>query len=376
MLEIDTVLIKAVSRCNINCRYCYVYNMGDTSWAGMPKEMSSETILAVARVLGELTYVQHRRFAVVLHGGEPLLLGHAKLDLLLTALRKALPIDYPCSIQTNGLLITEPILDVCAKHHTSLGISIDGPGHIHNRHRVDHQGNGTYAKVLEGLARLRRHREVHFLYAGLLAVIDPTSNPHDVYNFFKELDPPSIDFLYRDGNHTQLPYGKTSVQSTEYGLWLSQLLDIYLADSTPIPIRVLDDMIKLVLGGLGTKEGLGARDFGIIILDTDGSVKKNDTLKSTFPGADRFAQQWSVHTHPLTDVVHAPEFAAYYAMQRPTAPACLVCPELSICGGGMPVNRWRADNGYDNPSVYCADQLLLIRHMRHRLATLLSPGRI
>ena len=121
----------------------------------------------------------------MLHGGEPLILGYARLDALLTALRKALPVEYPCSIQTNGMLITEQILDVCATHHTSLGISLDGPGHIHNRHRVDHQGNGTYAKVLEGLARLRRHRDSHFLYAGLLAVIDPTSNPHEVYNTIK-----------------------------------------------------------------------------------------------------------------------------------------------------------------------------------------------
>lgn len=360
----------------MNCRYCYVYNMGDSSWARMPKEMSATTILAVAGALGELTSVQHRRFAVVLHGGEPLMLGHARLDFLLTALRNVLPVDYPCSIQTNGLLITDPILDVCAHHHTSLGISLDGPEHLHNRQRLDRQGKGTHAKVLEGLARLRRHPEGHFLYAGLLAVIDPTSNPHDVYHFFKELDPPSIDFLYRDGNHTQLPAGKTAVPSTEYGRWLSRLLDLYLADPTPIPIRVLDDMIKLVLGGSGTKEGLGATDFGIIIVDTDGSITKNDTLKSTFSEADRFTQPWSVHTHRLADIVQAPEFAAYYAMQRPTAPACLACAELRICGGGMPVHRWRADNGYDNPSVYCADQLRLIRHIRHRLATLLAPGQL
>src|SRR5262245_3315059 len=84
----------------------------------------------------------------------------------------------------------------------------------------------------------------------------------------------------------------------------------------------------------------------------------------------------SVHTYPLAHITNAPEFATYYAMQRPTAAACLACPELGVCGGGMPVNRWRDDNGYDNPSVYCADQLLLIGHMRNRLATLLSPGRI
>ena len=342
----------------------------------MPKQMSSQTMMIVAKALGELASAQRRRFAVVLHGGEPLMLGHAKLDFLLTALRQALPVDYPLSIQTNGMLITETILDVCAKHHTSLGVSIDGPRHVHNRHRVDHTGAGTYEKVLEGVASLRHHRDADFLYAGLLAVIDPTSDPHEVYSFFKQIAPPSIDFLYRDGNHSQLPYGKASVQSTEYGLWLTKLLDIYVADPAPIPIRLLDDMLKLILGSSGTKEGIGATDFGIVIIDTDGSVRKNDTLKSTFHGADRFEHQWSVHTHQLADITNAPEFATYYAMQRPTASACLACPELGICGGGMPVNRWRDDNGYDNPSVYCADQLLLIGHMRNRLATLLSPGQI
>lgn len=342
----------------------------------MPKQMSSETMMAVAKSLGELAYVQHSRFAVVIHGGEPLMLGHFRLDFLLTALRKALPVDYPVGIQTNGMLITEEILDVCAKHHTSLGVSIDGPRHVHNRHRVNHKGEGTYEKVLESLTRLRNHRDTHFLYAGLLAVIDPTTDPQDVYSFFKELDPPSIDFLCRDGNHTRLPYGKASVQSTEYGLWLANLLDIYLADPAPVPIRLLDDLIKLILGGLGTKEGMGATDFGIFIIDTDGSIRKNDTLKSAFRGADCFEQQWSVHTHRLTDITNSSEFVTYYATQRATASVCLACPELGVCGGGTPVHRWRDDNGYDNPSVYCADQLLLIGHIRNRLATLLSPGHI
>lgn len=373
MIAIDTILLKVASRCNINCRYCYVYNMGDTRWADMPTQMSYATIGAVAQALGVLARAQQRRFAVVLHGGEPLLLGRTKLAVLLTELRAALSLEYPVSIQTNGMLITDDMLDVCSDHHTNLGVSIDGPRHIHDRHRVGHQGDSTYDKVLEGIERLRKHRDALFLYAGLLAVIDPTSDPHDVYRFFKELGAPSVDFLYRDGNHSHLPYGKASFQSTEYGLWLAKLLDIYLADPTPIRIRVLDDMMKLMLGGCGTKEGMGATDFGIVIIDTDGSVTKNDTLKSTYQGADRFAQQWSVHTHQLTDVANASEFAMYHALQRPTAAACLSCPELRVCGGGMPVNRWRDDTGYDNPSVYCADQLFLIGHMRHRLATLMAP---
>ncbi len=129
----------------------------------------------------------------------------------------------------------------------------------------------------------------------------------------------------------------------------------------------MDDLIKLVLGGTGTKEGVGITDYGVLIIDTDGSITKNDTLKSAFDGADRFAWHWSVHADEITELVGSDEFAEYHALQRPTCATCLSCPELRICGGGMPLHRWRDDNGFDNPSVYCADQKLLIRHIRNRL---------
>jgi hypothetical protein len=46
VIEIDTVLIKVASRCNINCTYCYVYNAGDDGWKEMPNQISPETTLA------------------------------------------------------------------------------------------------------------------------------------------------------------------------------------------------------------------------------------------------------------------------------------------------------------------------------------------
>ena len=35
---IDTVILKVVAPCNLNCSYCYEYNMGDDSWKFKPKE--------------------------------------------------------------------------------------------------------------------------------------------------------------------------------------------------------------------------------------------------------------------------------------------------------------------------------------------------
>jgi uncharacterized protein len=344
--------------------------MGDDNWIHLEKFISPQTVLCLVDALVELIKHQKQPFSVVLHGGEPLLLGAARLDFILENLRRVLNYEYPISIQTNGVLISEEILNVCSKHYTSIAVSIDGPREVHDKFRVTHSELGTYEDVMKGIERLRQHSDSTFLNAGLLAVIDPQSDPLSVYSFFKEINAPSVDFLYRDGNHSKLPYGKNAIASIEYGEWMVKLLDIYLSDENPIPIRVLDDMLKVMLGGAVTKEGLGLTDFGIVIVDTDGTLMKNDTLKSSFNGADKFDQPRNIKEHSLIDFLRSSEFAEYKEMQRPINSKCRQCSVLNLCGGGMILHRWQNDSGFDNPSVYCADQLHLIQHMKNSLSKL------
>jgi uncharacterized protein len=301
---------------------------------------------------------------VVLHGGEPLLLGTARLDRLFSALRRVLSHRHGLHIQTNGVLLTKAMLDVCAQHHVGISISLDGPLEVNDRFRVNHRGKGSHTRIMDAIRRLKVHPNADTLFSGLLAVIDPTTDPRTIYTFFKSVGTPSVDFLYRDGNHDILPFGKASASSTEYGRWMSALLDLYLADDHPPRIRILDDMLKLLLGGMARKEGVGLTDYGILIIDTDGSVSKNDTLKSAGMAADQFVRPWSVLKHALHEVVSSPEFESYHAAQHPTSPVCLACPELAVCGGGMQTHRWSAAGSFDNPSVFCADQRLLIGRMR------------
>ena len=365
---LDTVLVKVASRCNINCTYCYVYNMGDDNWKNLSKFISEETIDALCDSLKEFVENQRKRFSVVLHGGEPFLLGTKKLSHLLSRLRNVLPNDYPISIQTNGILINNEILDICSRFRASVAVSIDGPEEVHNKYRVNHQAAGTFKQVIKGLDILANHADAEFLNAGLLAVIDPLSSASEVYNFFKTLSAPSVDFLYKDGNHTKLPLNKSSFSSTEYGEWMVDLLKVYLTDPEPLQIRVLDDMLKVLLGGAVSKEGLGITNFAIVIIDTDGSIMKNDTLKSTFNGADKFSQSYNINELRLREFLQSEEFIAYCDMQRPTNSKCLSCSELPVCGGGMILNRWSDENGFNNPSIYCSDQLFLIKNLRNVVA--------
>ena len=368
MIGIDTVLVKLASRCNLNCDYCYVYHMGDGAWRSQPKRMADATVEALAVQLGRLVAAQGAPLSVVFHGGEPLLVGPDRFERACRTLRSALGYASGLHLQTNALLLDDRVINVCATHDVGISISLDGPAAIHDSHRRDHGGRGSHSKVADAVRRTLVHPAGRDLLSGLLAVIDLAADPAEVYDHLKALGAPSIDLLYRDGNHDALPPGKSSPSSTEYGDWMVRLMDHYLADPAPIRVRVLDDMLRLVMGGVSRKEGVGTAEYGILVVDTDGTLAKNDTLKSADAG-DRFARPASVLRDDMVAFVATPDFAAYHASQRPSATKCLSCPELAICGGGMPTHRWSAANGLANPSGFCSDQLRLVAAMRDRVGT-------
>jgi radical SAM protein with 4Fe4S-binding SPASM domain len=108
-------------------------------------------------------------------------------------------------------------------------------------------------------------------------------------------------------------------------------------------------------------------------IDTDGAVKKNDTLKSS-PLGDAFHASWALGRQPLARIAVSQEFMAYHQAQRPSSAVCQACPRLKVCGGGMVTHRFKEGSEYDNPTVFCADQKRLIARMEEYLAPL-SKGR-
>ena len=368
MVHLDTILLKTASRCNYDCTYCYVYRGPDTGWRRQPSRMSREVIYAICDSLAIQAHDQEVGFATVLHGGEPLLLGFEDLAMLLHGLRDNLPPHrYPISIQTNGALLSSRLLDLFADTCTSVSVSVDGPATANDIARLDRRGNSTHAATIRGIRRLRAHQDSKFLFAGTLSVIQPSVSPESVYRFLKDLGWPGMDFLLQDGNHDHPPRGKANFQSTEYGDWLSALMDLYLSDDSPVPIRMFDDLIKLCVGGEGRKEGMGDNAYGILIIESNGELRKNDTLRSSYDGADSFSSPWNVLSTSIAEVLSSEDFAEYATMQTPTATACRECRLVSVCGGGMPLYRWSSERAYDNPSIYCHDHAKLIRHVITRL---------
>ncbi|HBD1752264.1 TPA: radical SAM protein [Escherichia coli] len=358
---LDTILIKTASRCNLDCTYCYVYRGADTSWQDQPYRMNDATIEKVVERITEYSLLQETGFAIVLHGGEPLLLGERRLESLLSGLRRVLnPQKYPISIQTNGVLITEKILNLCSKYRVSISVSIDGTRKANDIARFTRGGNSSFEDVINGIKKLSSHQDHAFLFAGTLSVIQPNIPAEDTYHYLKSINSPSIDFLFQDGNYDRMPYGKKDLQTTEYGEWLAKVFELYMEDSNPVPIKILDDILKIYLGGSPIKEGKGNNAFGILIIESDGEIRKNDTLRASFEGVDFFKGRPSVHNTSLMDVVESEEYIIYTKSSSPLSAECQLCEYKDVCGGGMPLYRWSKTKGFDNPSIYCADHKIVI----------------
>jgi uncharacterized protein len=72
--------LKVYSRCDLACDHCYIYEHADSSWRDRPKVISSATVAKTGERIAE--HARHHALSevrVILHGGEPLLVGATQL---------------------------------------------------------------------------------------------------------------------------------------------------------------------------------------------------------------------------------------------------------------------------------------------------------
>src|SRR5262249_43520883 len=154
---LDWIVLKISQRCNLNCKYCYVYNRGDSSWKYRPSVISKDVVLALARrVFEHCTKYALESFVIELHGGEPLLIGKAGMQSLIDIFRvNCGGVKLRFLLQTNGLLLDEEWLELFNRNEIAFGISLDGPPEIADKNRVFRNGKGSTQQLLSNIQRLR-----------------------------------------------------------------------------------------------------------------------------------------------------------------------------------------------------------------------------
>ncbi|MFJ9080893.1 FxsB family cyclophane-forming radical SAM/SPASM peptide maturase [Streptomyces sp. NPDC102384] len=360
-------VVKVHGRCNLACRYCYLYEGPDHTWRTRPATASGTVLDATASRIGE-----HARahglttLSLVLHGGEPLLAGAALLgrftDLVRDRVRAGCTVR--ATVQTNATLLTEARLATLSRHGIRVGISLDGGTADRNALRVDHAGRPSWPAAARG-ARLVAERFPH-AYAGILAVTDPAQDPVATYESLLALAPPTLDLLLPHGNWSSPPphWDRTR---TVHGDWLCAVFDRWwAAGRRETRIRLFEECLALLLGLPAATESLGLTPFDAVVVETDGSIEQVDSLKSAYEGAA--ATGLDVFRHDFDQALRHPGVAARQSAATALAATCRACPLLTVCGGGHYAHRYRAGSGFRNPSVYCADLQRFIRHVAARVA--------
>ncbi|MBW4721039.1 FxsB family cyclophane-forming radical SAM/SPASM peptide maturase [Saccharothrix obliqua] len=357
-------VVKAHSRCNLACDYCYVYELADRGWRDRPRSMSPAVVRHTAeRVARHVRTHALTEVEVVLHGGEPLLIGPAALESLVRVFRAAVPARVRFSVQTNGTLLDRPMLELLRALGVRVGVSVDGSPESHDRHRVRPDGTGSWDAVRTALHLLAD--EFRPVYGGLLCVVDVRDDPVRTYESLREFTPPVVDFLLPHGNWSAPPPGRVpGAPEAPYGEWLVELFEHwYVAPETRV--RLFEELLNVVLGGRSGLEGVGLTPSAQIVVETDGSLSVSDILASSSPRAARTG------LHVLRDdfdrAAVLPAVLAERAGLAGLSATCRKCPVVAVCGGGLRAHRFDG-SGFDRPSVYCPDLFRLTTHMRERVA--------
>jgi uncharacterized protein len=362
------VVLKVHSRCNLSCNYCYMYEYVDQRWRDRPRVMSTQTVTWVAKRLGE--YIAEEKpaaFTVILHGGEPLLVGPEHMAWIIETIRAEVPADtnLDFTIQSNGVLLDDAFLSLFATHGVRVGISLDGDQSANDRHRLRPDGRSSYDDVERGIARLRQPAYTS-LYAGLLATVDVRNDPVATYESLLRHEPPKIDLLLPHGNWNTPP---PNIRSTDgvmsYAQWLIAVFDRwYDAPVRETGIRLFESIVLLLLGGSTETRSVGPANASFLTIETDGGIEGDDALKTTAMSV--VDTGLTVQTHSLADAIAHPAIAGTTSAPVPAA-TCMACPVFTVCGGGLPAHRYHPDSGFDNPSVYCEALFAVINHVRTRV---------
>jgi uncharacterized protein len=358
-------ILKVHSRCNLSCSYCYVYEMADQSWRNLPRRMSDSTAArAVERIAEHAEGHGLSRVDIILHGGEPLLAGVDWLDGLVGSLHDKIPARVDVSVQTNGTLLSRPMLETLKSLGVRIGVSLDGDAEATGRSRVYANGLNSFGAVADGLD-LIGSPEFRECYSGILCTIDIRNDPVATYEALLKFSPPALDVLLPHANWSFPPPG------TGYADWLIRLFERwYSAPQQETRIRFFSELIQLVLGQPSGVEGLGLLPSTLVVVDTDGSIKQLDSLSSTYPGAADTGLH--IQTSRFDDALILPTTVARQIGAGALSQQCKGCQVMEICGGGLYPHRYQAGTGFLNPSVFCGDLFRLITHVRERVIADLS----
>lgn len=353
-LAMGLLVIQPSPFCNIHCDYCYLPNRTDTRRMDHGVlERVMDKIWASGLVISP--------FTVLWHAGEPLAVPIAwyekAIDIINRRPRaKELVIH---SVQTNGTLVNDLWCDFFRRHQVEVGLSLDGPREIHDRHRKTRKGEGTYDKAMRGLACLQAN-EIPF---GVVSVITDASvdRPDELYDFYREHGITGIGFNIEEteganaNSSLERSGGNERVRS-----FLKRFYQRNKADGFPLNVREFQNAERNILepGWSSKPDGSyynqEADPFGMINVDCFGNFSSfsPELLGQPTEKYGSFAFG-NLVTGSVFDATANEAFQRVLAdIEAGNRKCAETCQFYSYCGGASPSNKYYENGSFDSTSTH------------------------
>jgi len=338
---LETLVVQPTPFCNINCSYCYLPQ----------RDVTSVIEQSVVATLFEKVFASGwtgEGLTVIWHAGEPLVVPVSFYETAFAAIEKIRPaaLQLRHSVQTNGMLITPKWCDLFKKWDVGVGVSIDGPKHLHDAHRVTRSGRGTFDKTLAGI-RLLKREQVPF---HVLCVLSrPALNsPREMLDFFlsEGIEDVCFNVEESEGAHVSDLFAAADAQEL-FKSFLSEFWKLSRQSGRIRFLREVDGMLpRIFRPQQSAMRNAQVEPFGMMNVDCHGNVSsfspellglKNSDYGDFIVG--------NVRTDSLEEMHRS---ATMKAMSRDIAAGVAACREnceyFSVCGGGAPINKL-AENG-------------------------------
>ena len=236
-LKTRLLILQATPFCNIDCDYCYLPDRDSTARMGVATARLAARRLREDGLLSE-------SLTVVWHAGEPLAMPVAFYERAIDAIEAEIgaQCEVTHSMQTNATLIDAAWCAFFKKHRIAVGISVDGPRALHDRHRRTRAGKGTFERVLLGMALLREHGVP---FHAIAVVTDASFAEPDAFcAFFEEH---GVTELGCNFDEVEGPHLVSSLVGREsaHARFIERLLDRALAGK-PLRVRELTTAFALI----------------------------------------------------------------------------------------------------------------------------------
>jgi uncharacterized protein len=334
---LELLVIQPTPFCNLDCSYCYLPDRLDK------RKITLETLEQIFGWVFSSGLIR-QPFTLLWHAGEPMVLPATFYEQATQLLERCNTSGFEIkqSLQTNATLVNDAWCDFVRRRNVQIGVSVDGPDFLNDRHRKTRNGGGTLERVLLGMQKLRDHD----IFFDVITVLTSASldYPDELFDFYIEHGIMDVAFNVEEieGPHVTSSLAGSGVEP-RFRRFYSRFMDLALSSDPPLRVREFETSRN----SIAHREELSGRTqecrpFGILNVDCAGnfSTYSPELLGLSSPRLGSFALG-NVASDSLESVLAMPRFNTLDDEIRRGVDLCKEsCRYYPFCGGGPPGNKY------------------------------------